>query len=75
MNVTYMPGFTAEAGISGTKSYRKLREDEVSVPFQAIEAAAPIQCIRDGDDLACTFDTPYHICVCGNKIGCHCFLR
>ena len=73
MNVNNMPGFTAEAGISGAMSYRKLQEDGGSVAFQAVEAALPIYCKREGDNLACSFDTPFHTCVCGNKIGCFCF--
>jgi phospholipase C len=87
MNVTNMPGFTAEASIYRTRSYRETRVDGVSDAFEAVEAAqSRAALIRQGMSARNInetftvadfyFETAFRQCWCNRAENwCSCFPR
>jgi hypothetical protein len=70
MNVPNMPGFTAEASIYRTRSYREVQVDGVRDAFEAVEA----QKLPVIEVLDVHFETPFGFeCNCSTETGnCYC---
>jgi hypothetical protein len=77
MNVPRMPGFTAEASLYRTGSYRAMRVDGVGNAWDAVEAAQSRAARRPVLEPADVFfQTPWNDCFCWRSDGsCVCIPR
>jgi len=73
-----VPGFSAEASLYRTRSYREMRVDGVRDAFEAVEAAQS-RAARERPAIIVLdfhFQTPWHNCACSREWGdCTCTPR
>jgi hypothetical protein len=65
---TKIPGFTADASVHNTGTYRHTPVDRGAKLPAVVEPALPkgVNCFRSKGVDACTFETAYQSCVCIN---------